>query len=95
MHNFIKQLMIKILASILTSVLIITGSFLAPKQKITVTVINATNNNGKVSFALFDENGIPTEDYGASNNILTFGLSSYSDSKFTLAEEDLTLEAKF
>ena len=47
--------MIKILASILTSVLIITGSFLAPKQKITVTVINATNNNGKVSFALFDE----------------------------------------
>jgi uncharacterized protein (DUF2141 family) len=87
--------MIKILASILASVLIITGSFLAPKQKITVTVINATNNDGIVSFALFDENEIPTEDYGASNNILTFGLPSYSDSKFTLAEEDLTLEVKF
>ena len=45
----------KILATILTSALMITGSFLASKQKNTVTVINATNNNGKVSFALFDE----------------------------------------
>ena len=47
--------MMKILATILTSALMITGSFLASKQKNTVTVINATNNNGKVSFALFDE----------------------------------------
>jgi uncharacterized protein (DUF2141 family) len=43
----------------------------------------------------FNENGIPTEDYGASNNILTFGQPSYLGSKFTLAEEDLTLEVKF
>ena len=34
--------MMKILAIILTSALMITGSFLASKQKITVTVINAT-----------------------------------------------------
>ena len=137
--------MMKILAIILTSALTITGSFLTSKQKITVTVINATNNNGKVSFALFDEvthmktllhaksekivdgrssvtfenldkgeysvicfhdknkndkmdfneNGIPTEDYGSSCNILTFGPPSYLGSKFTLAEEDLTLEVKF
>ncbi|MDC0870776.1 DUF2141 domain-containing protein [Flavobacteriaceae bacterium] len=137
--------MIKILATILTSVLMITGGFLASKQKTTVTVINATNNNGKVSFALFDEvtfiktpleaksekiidgrssvtfenigqgkysvicfhdennngkmdfneNVIPTEGYDASNNILTFGPPSYLGTKFTLAEEDLTLEVKF
>ena len=137
--------MMKILAIILTSALMITGSFLASKQKITVTVINATNNNGKVSFALFDEvthmktllyaksekivdgrssvtfenldkgeysiicfhdknkndkmdfneNGIPTEDYGSYCNILNFGQPSYLGSKFTLAEEDLTLEVKF
>lgn len=136
--------MMKILATILTSALMITGSFLASKQKITVTVINATNNNGKVSFALFDEvthmktllhtksekivdgrssvtfenldkgeysiicfhdknkndkmdfneNGIPTEDYGSSCK-LTFGQPSYLGSKFTIAEEDLTLEVKF
>ena len=135
----------KILAIILTSALMITGSFLASKQKITVTVINATNNNGKVSFALFDEvthmktllhaksekivdgrssvtfenldkgeysiicfhdknkndkmdfneNGIPTEDYGSYCNILNFGQPAYQGSKFTLAEEDLTLEVKF
>ena len=137
--------MMKILAIILTSALTITGSFLTSKQKITVTVINASNNNGKVSFALFDEathmktllhaksenivdgrssvtfenldkgeysvicfhdknkndkmdfneNGILTEDYGSSCNILTFGPPSYLGSKFTLAEEDLTLEVKF
>ena len=137
--------MMKILAIILTSTLMITGGFLASKQKITVTVVNATNNNGKVSFALFDEvthiktllhaksekivdgrssvtfenldkgeysficfhdknnndkmdfneNEIPTEDYGSSCNILTFRALSYSGSKFTLAEENLTLEVKF
>ena len=137
--------MMKILAIILTSALMITGGFLASKQKITVTVVNATNNNGKVSFALFDEithiktplhaksekildgrssvtfenldkgeylficfhdknnndkmdfneNGIPTVDYASSCNILTFGSPSYSGSKFTLAEENLTLEVKF
>ena len=137
--------MMKILAIILTSTLMITGGFLASKQKITVTVVNATNNNGKVSFALFDEvthiktllhaksekivdgrsfvtfenldkgeysficfhnknnndkmdfneNEIPTEDYGSSCNILTFRSLSYSGSKFTLAEENLTLEVKF
>jgi uncharacterized protein (DUF2141 family) len=135
----------KILATILTSALMITGSFLASKQKNTVTVINATNNNGKVSFALFDEvthmktllhaksekildgrssvtfenldkgeysvicfhdknnnykmdfneNGIPTVDYTSSCNILAFVPPSYLGSKFTLAEEDLTLEVKF
>ena len=137
--------MMKILAIILTTSLTITGSFLTSKQKITVTVINATNNNGKVSFALFDEvtymkkpiqaksekivdagssvtfenldkgeysvicfhdknnngkmdfneNVIPTEGCDASNNILTFGPPSYLGTKFTLAEEDLTLEVKF
>lgn len=137
--------MMKILAIILTSTLMITGGFLASKQKITVTVVNATNNNGKVSFALFDEvthiktllhaksekildgrssvtfenldkgeysficfhdknnndkmdfneNEIPTEDYGSSCNMLAFRSLSYSGSKFTLAEENLTLEVKF
>jgi len=135
----------KILAIILTSALMITGSFLASKQKITVTVINATNNNGKVSFALFDEvthmktllhaksekivdgrssvtfenldkgeysvicfhdknkndkmdfneNGMPLEDYGASNNNMDFGPPSFLDSKFTVIEEDVCLEIKF
>jgi len=47
--------MIKILATILTSALMITGCFLASKQKTKVTVVNATTEKGKVSFALFDE----------------------------------------
>jgi len=50
------------------------------------------NNNGKMDF---NENVIPTEGYDASNNILTFGPLSYLGTKFTLAEEDLTLEVKF
>ncbi len=62
------------------------------KGEYSVICFHDKNNNGKMDF---NENVIPTEDYDASNNILTFGLSTYSDSKFTLAEEDLTLEVKF
>ena len=39
--------------------------------------------------------GMPLEDYGASNNVMNFGPPTFSDSKFTVADKDLTLEIKF
>ena len=138
--------MIKILAKILTTAVVFVVSLLTSgNQEITVTVVNATTDNGKVSFALYDqvtfmktplkgasakiikgkstvtfknitqgeysvicfhdknnngkidfnENGMPLEDYGASNNNMDFGPPSFLDSKFSVIEEDVCLEIKF
>ena len=138
--------MIKILATILTTAVVFVVSLLTSgNQEITVTVVNATTDNGKVSFVLYDqvtfmktplkgasakiikgkstvtfknitqgeysvicfhdknnngkidfnENGMPLEDYGASNNNMDFGPPSFLDSKFTVIEEDVCLEIKF
>ena len=138
--------MMKILATILTTAVVFVGSLLTSvNQEITVTVVNATTDNGKVSFALYDqitfmktplkgasakiiqgkstvtfknitqgeysvicfhdknnngkidfnENGMPLEDYGASNNNMDFGPPSFLDSKFSVIEEDVSLEIKF
>ena len=57
-----------------------------------VVCLHDKNDNNKMDFA---DNGMPLEDYGMSNNVMSFGPPNYSDSKFTLAEEDLTLEIKF
>ena len=136
----------KILATILITTMIFAGSLLTSgSQEIIVTVVNATTDNGKVSFALYDqvtfmktplkgasakiikgkstvifkniaqgeysvicfhdknnndkmdfnEQGIPLEDYGASNNNMDFGPPSFLDSKFTVIEQDISLEIKF
>ena len=130
--------MIKILATILTTAVVFVVSLLTSgNQEITVTVVNATTDNGKVSFVLYDqvtfmktplkgasakiikgkstvtfknitqgeysvicfhdknnngkidfnENGMPLEDYGASNNNMDFGPPSFLDSKFVTDSE--------
>lgn len=43
----------------------------------------------------FETNGMPLEDYGATNNVMNFGPPRYDDAKFTVADKDLTFEIKF
>jgi uncharacterized protein (DUF2141 family) len=43
----------------------------------------------------FDENGMPKESYGLSNNMMTFGPPEFASSKFEVTKEDLNLEIKF
>jgi uncharacterized protein (DUF2141 family) len=50
------------------------------------------NDNDKMDF---QENGMPMEDYGASNNVMSFGPPTYSNAKFTVSDNDVTLEIKF
>ena len=50
------------------------------------------NNNGKMDFK---DNGMPMEDYGVSNNVMSFAPPSYQDAKFDLGDKDLSLEIKF
>ena len=47
--------MMKILVTILTSILLFVGVFLISNKNITLTVTNVINDEGKVSFFLFDE----------------------------------------
>ena len=48
------------------------------------------NDNNKMDF---QANGMPMEDYGASNNIMTYGPPQYDNSKFELS--DIELKIKF
>ncbi len=56
-----------------------------------ITCYHDANNNGKMDFA---NNGIPMEDYGATNNVMNYGPPRFEDAKFVLKEKDLTFEIK-
>ena len=50
------------------------------------------NNNDKMDF---ETNGMPLEDYGASNNVMNFGPPKFEDAKFTIIDKNVSLEIKF
>ncbi|APZ47079.1 hypothetical protein BW723_12645 [Polaribacter reichenbachii] len=43
----------------------------------------------------FQPNGMPKEDYGASNNVMNFGPPSYENAKFVVTDKDVSLDIKF
>jgi uncharacterized protein (DUF2141 family) len=57
-----------------------------------VVCFHDKNDNDQMDF---QENGMPMEDYGVSNNIMSFGPPKYEDGRFTVADKDVTLEIKF
>ena len=57
-----------------------------------ITCYHDSNSNSKLDFEI---GGIPTEDYGTSNNIRNFGPPRFGDAKFDLKDKDLTFEIKF
>jgi len=115
------------------------------KRTITVTVENVSNDNGKVSYALYDKdsfmkvpvqtqsnspkgkkstvvftnitpgnyavicfhdannndkmdfqpNGMPIEDYGVSNNPMSFGPPNFDEAQFEVSDKDVTLKIRF
>ncbi|WP_299013672.1 DUF2141 domain-containing protein [uncultured Polaribacter sp.] len=50
------------------------------------------NNNGKLDFST---RGMPVEDYGTSNNNMSFAPPTFEDSKFTVGKENVDLKIKF
>ncbi|CAL2107331.1 conserved exported hypothetical protein [Tenacibaculum sp. 190524A02b] len=50
------------------------------------------NNNDIMDF---EPNGMPTENYGASNNTMNFGPPKYNDAKFMLNDKNVSLEIRF
>lgn len=50
------------------------------------------NENGKMDFS---PSGMPSEDYGASNNVMTFGPPTFEGAKFAVSEKNVPLKIKF
>jgi len=62
------------------------------KGEYSVVCFHDMNDNGIMDF---NNKGIPSEAYGVSNNIITFGPPTFFSTKFSLLEEDVNLEIKF
>ena len=56
-----------------------------------ITCVHDANNNQRMDF---EPNGMPKEAYGVSNNNMSYGPPSWTDAKFTVGSEDLTLEIR-
>lgn len=63
-----------------------------PKGEYAVICFHDENENGQMDFEL---NGMPKENYGTSNNPMSFGPPQFEPSKFEVKNEDLSLEIKF
>ena len=50
------------------------------------------NDNNKIDFK---QNGMPLENYGASNNNMTFGPPKFEDAKFRVTDTNVSLEIRF
>jgi uncharacterized protein (DUF2141 family) len=63
-----------------------------PKGSYAIICFHDENRNKRMDF---EENGMPKESYGTSNNALSFGPPQFENSKFEVEDKNLTLEIKF
>lgn len=63
-----------------------------PEGEYAVVCYHDKNNNDMMDFA---KNGMPIEDYGASNNVMAFAAPTFEGAKFLLKDENLELDIKF
>ena len=56
-----------------------------------IMALHDENENNKMDF----ENGMPKENYGISNNPLSFGPPQFSEAKFEVKTDDLDLKIRF
>lgn len=57
-----------------------------------ILALHDANDNKQMDFAA---SGMPTEDYGTSNNVMAFGPPQFYNAKFEITDKDLDLEIKF
>ncbi|GAB5399784.1 MAG: hypothetical protein Aureis2KO_13690 [Aureisphaera sp.] len=56
-----------------------------------ITLFHDKNDNKQMDF---EPNGMPKEMYGVSNNAMSYGPPQWSDAKFEVAHEPITLEIR-
>ena len=90
-ESFMKKPLQAKSSKIVKGVSTVTFENVAPGEY-SVICFHDKNDNDKMDF---QPNGMPMEDYGTSNNVMTFGPPQYENSKFTVADKNVTLEIKF
>lgn len=63
-----------------------------PAGSYAIICFHDENENKRMDF---QENGMPLENYGTSNNPMNFGPPQFDSSKFEVTNKDVTLEIKF
>jgi len=63
-----------------------------PAGEYAIVCFHDKNDNDKMDFAA---NGMPLEDYGASNNDMTLGPPNFEKAKFVVADKNVSLNIKF
>lgn len=63
-----------------------------PQGEYAILCVHDENNNNRMDF---EDNGMPKEDYGSSNNPLSYGPPEFNTSKFTVKDKNLQLSIKF
>ncbi|MFD2561533.1 DUF2141 domain-containing protein [Aquimarina rubra] len=63
-----------------------------PAGEYGISCVHDANNNERMDF---EENGMPKESYGVSNNNMSYGPPMWSDAKFQVGAEDVELEIRF
>lgn len=56
-----------------------------------ITCVHDSNDNQRMDF---EPNGMPKEDYGISNNNISYGPPMWSEAKFEINTEDMSLEIR-
>ncbi|WP_298546428.1 DUF2141 domain-containing protein [uncultured Aquimarina sp.] len=63
-----------------------------PAGEYGISCVHDANNNERMDF---EENGMPKESYGVSNNNMSYGPPMWADAKFEVGNENLDLEIRF
>ncbi|MEM6720032.1 MAG: DUF2141 domain-containing protein [Bacteroidota bacterium] len=63
-----------------------------PKGTYAILCVHDENDNGQMDM---QENGMPLEDYGISNNPMSFGPPEFGSAKFEVADTDVALKIVF
>ncbi|MBF8150791.1 DUF2141 domain-containing protein [Winogradskyella sp. F6397] len=57
-----------------------------------IMTMHDANDNKRMDF---EDNGMPLESYGISNNVMSFGPPNYDEAKFKVEDKDLDLNIRF
>ena len=57
-----------------------------------IMALHDENENMRMDF---EDNGMPKESYGISNNVMSFGPPQYDDAKFKVENKNLKLKIRF
>ncbi|PVW15702.1 DUF2141 domain-containing protein [Marixanthomonas spongiae] len=88
--SFMKQPLVGLEGEIKDGKASVTFTDIAPGTY-AVLLFHDKNGNKQMDF---EPNGMPTEPYGVSNNVMTMGPPLWSDAKFNVTDEPVELEIR-